>query len=192
MLTGCDRLLEVADARDRDSDGYTVSEGDCDDGNADVHPATDEQCDDIDHDCDGMARNDVLVEYHGMTSTNQTADLEWGYRGKGGLLLVLKRSYDFDDVLKTRAQYTYDEYGNPLTLRRRMKEKPPPFGPGPTPTTLMATNLLRPDTDGDGVTDHATSYVYDDRGLLVSHYLDQDPVRHTIRLALTPTTLRTV
>jgi len=39
---------------DVDGDGYTVCEGDCDDGDAAVHPEASEDCDDgVDNDCDG-------------------------------------------------------------------------------------------------------------------------------------------
>ncbi len=37
---------------DGDLDGFTPSEGDCDDADASVHPAADERCNDIDDDCD--------------------------------------------------------------------------------------------------------------------------------------------
>lgn len=37
---------------DLDGDGWTESEGDCDDGNAAVHPGADEACDGRDNDCD--------------------------------------------------------------------------------------------------------------------------------------------
>jgi len=38
---------------DGDGDGWSVDE-DCDDSNADVHPAADESCNDVDDDCDGV------------------------------------------------------------------------------------------------------------------------------------------
>jgi len=45
---------------DADGDGYTESEGDCDDGNADVNPGAAEVCDDVgvDEDCNGLADDD--------------------------------------------------------------------------------------------------------------------------------------
>jgi hypothetical protein len=39
---------------DDDGDGWTENMGDCDDGDASVHPGAAEVCDDIDNDCDGM------------------------------------------------------------------------------------------------------------------------------------------
>ncbi|HMV69633.1 MAG TPA: putative metal-binding motif-containing protein, partial [Myxococcota bacterium] len=48
--------LDLATA-DRDGDGYAwcgeLSEVDCDDGDADVHPGAPERCDGVDSDCDG-------------------------------------------------------------------------------------------------------------------------------------------
>jgi hypothetical protein len=38
---------------DEDGDGFLVSDGDCDDSNADVNPDADERCDGVDNDCDG-------------------------------------------------------------------------------------------------------------------------------------------
>ncbi len=39
---------------DDDGDGYSENEGDCDDGNADVHPDATEECNGIDDNCDGQ------------------------------------------------------------------------------------------------------------------------------------------
>jgi predicted outer membrane repeat protein len=43
----------TASTLDDDGDGYSVADGDCDDGNADVHPGADEGCNGRDDDCDG-------------------------------------------------------------------------------------------------------------------------------------------
>ncbi|MFH1468570.1 MAG: putative metal-binding motif-containing protein [Pseudomonadota bacterium] len=43
--------------------GYSVQGGDCDDTRADVSPAEAEQCDDIDHDCDGDIDNGFAYAY---------------------------------------------------------------------------------------------------------------------------------
>ena len=47
-------------ARDRceQPTGYVEQGGDCDDGDADIHPGADERCDGIDNDCDGVADED--------------------------------------------------------------------------------------------------------------------------------------
>jgi len=43
---------------DLDGDGYTVDEGDCDDGDPAVHPGADDVCNGIDDDCDGFLNED--------------------------------------------------------------------------------------------------------------------------------------
>lgn len=45
-------------------DGRVTRTGDCDDGDGAVHPDATEQCDDVDHDCDG----DTLLGASGLTS----------------------------------------------------------------------------------------------------------------------------
>ncbi|MCB9759595.1 MAG: right-handed parallel beta-helix repeat-containing protein [Alphaproteobacteria bacterium] len=47
-----------ASEADDDGDGYRVSDGDCDDGNPDVHPGAAEICDGRDNDCSGSAGSD--------------------------------------------------------------------------------------------------------------------------------------
>ena len=70
VLTGCEaKSVSLEDSGttpgtalpegDVDRDGYSVAEGDCDDGNPDVNPAKTEVCDpeNIDEDCNGKADN---------------------------------------------------------------------------------------------------------------------------------------
>jgi len=48
---------------DADGDGWTIEQGDCNDGDGAVHPAADEACDDeVDSDCDGVADSGCTVE----------------------------------------------------------------------------------------------------------------------------------
>jgi len=42
------------DGADHDGDGWTVGEGDCDDGNPAIHPGAQETRNDVDDDCDGV------------------------------------------------------------------------------------------------------------------------------------------
>ena len=44
---------------DVDGDGYTVTDGDCDDRNAVVFPEAIEVCDGVDNDCDGALDEDA-------------------------------------------------------------------------------------------------------------------------------------
>lgn len=45
---------------DDDGDGVTENEGDCDDGDADIHPGVTDSCDGIDSDCDGTVDDDAV------------------------------------------------------------------------------------------------------------------------------------
>ena len=54
-----DRLGDDCDEDvDRDGDGFTSAEGDCDDANPDVAPRREEVCNDLDDDCNGFADDD--------------------------------------------------------------------------------------------------------------------------------------
>ncbi len=53
-------LLPACGAVDADGDGWTVEEGDCDDGASLVHPQATEYCDGVDDDCDGLVDDDAI------------------------------------------------------------------------------------------------------------------------------------
>jgi len=53
-LTGAGGLSETDD----DGDGFSVADGDCDDGNDQVYPGATEACDGLDNDCDGSVPSD--------------------------------------------------------------------------------------------------------------------------------------
>ncbi len=58
--TGDDDTTHPADA---DGDGFTPDQGDCDDGDAAVHPFADEACDDgVDSDCDGVENSGCRID----------------------------------------------------------------------------------------------------------------------------------
>ncbi|TNE91569.1 MAG: hypothetical protein EP330_05020 [Deltaproteobacteria bacterium] len=58
----CDGTVDDGPSRDtdRDRDGYTVSQGDCNDLNPHIHPGAVEQCNGLDDDCDGLV---ALTEF---------------------------------------------------------------------------------------------------------------------------------
>jgi hypothetical protein len=56
LLAACATGKETG-ASDEDGDGFTATEGDCDDLNAALHPGAPETCDGLDDDCDGTADN---------------------------------------------------------------------------------------------------------------------------------------
>jgi hypothetical protein len=60
---GPDTAVPV-DANDADGDGWTLEEGDCDDGDPDVAPSEVELCDGRDQDCDGEIDEGVRQTYY--------------------------------------------------------------------------------------------------------------------------------
>jgi len=59
-LTGCDNQGQILSyCSDADLDGFTISQGDCDDTNGTVYPGALESCDGLDNDCDGLVDEDA-------------------------------------------------------------------------------------------------------------------------------------
>jgi hypothetical protein len=56
---------------DADGDGFTVKDGDCDDGNDTVHPGVDvDRCDGLDSDCDGEIDEDFDLDSYEPNDTD--------------------------------------------------------------------------------------------------------------------------
>ena len=71
LLYACRTTKDASDSdtqlvgmRDEDGDSYTVAEGDCDDGDAEVHPGATEDCDGVDDDCDGLADDGTVTTWY--------------------------------------------------------------------------------------------------------------------------------
>ena len=79
--------------QDNDGDGFTTSDGDCDDENSAFHPAAEEICDGIDNNCDGEIDEGVTNTFYADTdddgfgdegSTVEACDSPDGYVAVGG------------------------------------------------------------------------------------------------------------
>ena len=53
---------------DADGDGYTVADGDCDDGDPAVNPGASEVCNGFDDDCDGIIDEGFDADGDGVTT----------------------------------------------------------------------------------------------------------------------------
>jgi len=58
--TGDDDTGDDDTGDDANGDGYSVAEGDCDDGNDAIYPGAEDVCDDWDNDCDGRLNEDSI------------------------------------------------------------------------------------------------------------------------------------
>jgi N-acetylneuraminic acid mutarotase len=69
----------AGDQRDDDGDGFTECGGDCNDGNAAVHPGASDVCDGIDNDCDGTVDNGVIppASVSGLVAGPLKDELHW-------------------------------------------------------------------------------------------------------------------
>ena len=67
LVLACDSNVKIVPVdvveevvTDLDGDGYSESEGDCDDSNPMLHPDADEVCDEVDNNCDGLLDEDPV------------------------------------------------------------------------------------------------------------------------------------
>ncbi len=68
---------DTGPAGDLDGDGYTVEEGDCDDGDDRISPGAVDDCDGWDEDCDGIVDEDAAADdsYEPNDGYDEAADL---------------------------------------------------------------------------------------------------------------------
>ncbi len=90
---------------DADRDGFTTDEGDCDDGDASVHPdvATD-SCDEVDADCDGVVDEDFDGDPY---EPNDTDGYDAGNLGDEGEALL--HGYLFGPEDEDRFRFEVDD-----------------------------------------------------------------------------------
>ena len=81
----------VADDRDADEDGFSPSEGDCDDTDPGTFPSAVEQCDGVDQDCDGEIDEGVTQTWYG------DADRD-GYGSQNATTTACEQPPDTSDI----------------------------------------------------------------------------------------------
>ena len=88
VSTGCAGGKDVDDtgssANDRDGDGFSVDQGDCDDDDASISPEAAELCDAVDNNCDG-----VVDEEGAQDATTWYRDADGDGYGNGENIRVL-------------------------------------------------------------------------------------------------------
>ena len=103
------------DTADLDGDGYSVSEGDCNDLDSSRHPGRDEVCDGIDNNCDGDVDEDAMVTWYldfdgdGHGSSSFTYD---GCEPLEGYVASSDDCNDTSDLAYPGALETCDELDN--------------------------------------------------------------------------------
>lgn len=102
---------------DADGDGWTTTEGDCDDGDPAIHPGASEVCDGVDNDCDNW------IDEQGVTVYDLEADMVPGENPNGDWRFGWAASIGADPSLYTE----FTEY-DPLAIWGSSSETNATFG----------------------------------------------------------------
>jgi len=169
---------------DEDEDGFTGEAGDCNDSDPNIHPGARERCDDIDHDCDGMYYNNILVRYD-ISISQSWNDIEFPSAyptTQSQQFRELWHEYrDFDTDKTALSGSAWEHTGNirplvlqgiemgdePFHLRREFTHDP-----GGRVVEEVATS------DGEGGLNYTYDYLYFPEGWLQSWIIthpDDDP-----------------
>lgn len=137
--------------QDEDRDGYTVDEGDCDDGDASVHPGAEDACGDgVDQDCDAAPYDCTTV-----VEASEIADAVIG-GGSGFAPEQVRAVMDLDgdlvdDVAVSRDGTVYLAHG-PVSGLQRLDDLPDRIVG--EPGDVLGWDLSSAgDLDGDGIGD---------------------------------------
>jgi hypothetical protein len=129
--------------RDHDQDGFTPSQGDCDDGDPERHPRAHETCDGVDNDCDGFPDDGL------------------------GSMLLMETDYGADDEIDRTTTYHYAASGKVVAIA--FDNEADGITDSVWHYAYRAGELsdIHEDTDGDGLPDTTRHYAYNDDGNVV-------------------------
>ncbi len=68
------KISEITISMDKDGDGYTSAQGDCDDSNPAINPDAQEVCDSVDNNCNGLIDEGVKITYYADTDGDGYGD----------------------------------------------------------------------------------------------------------------------
>ena len=146
---------DTADTVDRDEDGYSPADGDCDDTRPHVYPGAPDGCDGLDQDCDGEAIPDHSCSETWDVATMWSWEIRWadndvlsiyaGQVGGGGGVDLVVRGEGEDRVLYVRSQ---PDTGWPVST-----ELDGDTWTDDSPTWGIFSDLPPVDSTGDGLDD---------------------------------------